>query len=511
VPRADLVLLPARLRRLTNAEYERAVDAVVGAPERVADMLPPDVRQDGYTPNAAQSVPSAWQASVDAVARQVAHRAIAQHLDRLAPCAADATRAGACAAELVETVGRRAWRRPLEPAEREMLLAAFEEAASSAGAGGAGFAAGAEAVMTALLESPSLLYLTELGPGGPPARPGAVVTLTPYEIASLLSFTIRGGPPDEPLLQAAASGALLRPEAREEQARRLLGESDTRLHFREFVLEWLEVDGLSRTVKDDELFPTYEDVKPRMLDETTAFADEVMVYAGGSVAALLDARFASVDPPMARFYGLATWGARASLAGTRRAGVLQQASFLAAHAHEDGTSPVKRGDFVLRRLLCTRIPRPSEVGIETVFPPPSRAKTTRERFSAHSENPGCHACHERLDALGFTFEAFDATGAARSTDNGRPVETATRVELGDQTLAFRDSLDLTDWLATSPEVADCYARQAFRYFTAQADPRIESELDALVRDLPADRQGNLFEALIAYVRSDLFVLREVRA
>jgi hypothetical protein len=249
-----------------------------------------------------------------------------------------------------------------------------------------------------------------------------------------------------------------------------------------------------------------------MLGETTAFADEVMVYAGGSVAALLDARFASVDPDMARFYGLKTWGARASLAGTRRAGVLQQASFLAAHAHEDGTSPVKRGDFVLRRLLCVRVPRPAEVGIEAVFPPPSKAKTTRERFAVHSESPGCRACHERLDALGFTFEGFDAAGALRATDNGHPVDTRARVDVAGQTMTFADSLDLTEWLAKDPDVAECYARQAFRYFTGQADPRIESELVALAGEAPGSgrRPRSLFEDLIDYVRSDLFVQREVR-
>jgi hypothetical protein len=506
---ADVLLLPARVRRLTNVEYERTIDVVVGAPERVTGRLPPDVRHEGYTPNAESAVTSAWEASADAIAHEVAHRAAAEGLERLVPCArgrspgeaSDPSRRD-CAAELVDTLGRRAWRRPLEAAERSMLLGAFAEAAQRGG-----FAAGAEAVLAALLESPSLLYLTELGAGAAKDR---IATLTQYEIASLLAYTLRGGPPDDALLQAAASRTLLQPDAREAQARRLLGLSDTRLHFRQFILEWLEVDGLPRTAKSDDLFPGYEEAKEHMLAETTAFADEVMVYGGGSVRGLLDARFASVDPDMARFYGLKTWGARASLVGTRRAGVLQQASFLAAHAHEDGTSPVKRGDFVLRRLLCTRIPRPAEVGIETVFPPPSRAKTTRERFAAHAERSACRGCHKKLDALGYTFESFDAIGAGRTTDNGKPIDTGARVELEGDTLSFRDSLELSEWLARDQRVTDCYLRQAFRYFTGQSDPRIESELLALPRPLPAKPGDDLFEALIAYVRSDLFTQREVR-
>jgi Protein of unknown function (DUF1588) len=95
-----------------------------------------------------------------------------------------------------------------------------------------------------------------------------------------------------------------------------------------------------------------------------------MVHHGGSVRALLSAGFASVDPPMARFYGLHGYGPEASLSGSGRLGILQQASFLSAHAHEDSSSPVKRGDFVLRRLLCETVKRPGEVGINIVFPEP---------------------------------------------------------------------------------------------------------------------------------------------
>ncbi len=493
--------LPARVRRLTNVEYEQTVSEIVGANEAIANKLPPDVRGEGYTDNAGQTVPSALASRLDAIARDVAHRAVAERFDHLVRCASP--QGPACKAAFVEAVGRRAWRRPLEASERSVLLAAFDAAAQSGG----GFAAGAETVLAALLQSPSLLYVTELGAT---AAPGTIVTLTPYEIASLLAYTVRGGPPDDTLLAAAASGQLLLPEAREEQARRLLARSETRTHFRRFILEWLEVDDLSATAKDTTLFPEYEDLKGRMLGETSAFIDEVMVFGGGSLRALLDARFASVDPKMARFYGLKTWGARASLAGTRRAGILQQASFLAAHAHEDGTSPVKRGDFVLRKLLCKRLPRPAEVGIDTVFPPPSSAKSTRERFAAHTEDPACSGCHALIDPLGFAFEGFDAVGHSRTHDNGKPIDTRGQVTLGAKTASFADSFELSEWLARNPDADECYFRQAFRYFTAQTDPKVESELIELTHELSPDQRDNLFEALVAFVRSDLFILREVR-
>src|SRR5262249_29297894 len=140
-----------------------------------------------------------------------------------------------------------------------------------------------------------------------------------------------------------------------------------------------------------------------------------------------------------------------------------------AHAHEDSTNPVLRGDFVLRKLLCEQMPHPAEVGIETVFPPPSPASTTRERFTSHVTNPACQIYHDRIDKLNFTFERFDAINGVRANDNNKPIDEAARVEIGKKTVSFADSFELSEWLGRSPRVADCYARQAFRYFTAQAD------------------------------------------
>jgi len=234
-----------------------------------------------------------------------------------------------------------------------------------------------------------------------------------------------------------------------------------------------------------------------------------MVHAGGSLRALLTANFASVEPNMARFYGLSTYGPRARLGNSGRLGILQQASFLAAHAHEDMTSPVKRGDFVMRKLMCQKVRRPSEIGIEVVMPAPSTVSTTRERFGAHSTEPGCSGCHLTLDAIGFTFEGFDAMGGARQRENGKPIDSRASFELFGEAVKLDNSLELTRHLADDPRSAECFARHAFRYFSAQDDARVESSFLALRSELDDDQQANLFEALLAYVQSDLFIEREV--
>jgi hypothetical protein len=496
-------LLPARVRRLTNIELERTVSALVGAEVALAAELPPDVRQEDYTPNAEQGAPAQWATRLDALAREIAKETAEKRLGTLVPCAANATAADRrCASELVTTLGRRAFRRPLDATENATLLALFEAGVKDGGK----FSRGAELVLRALVESPNLVYLSELGENG--AATGTV-TLTPYEIASLLAYTVRGAPPDDELLAKAANGSLLEASVREHEARRLLGMHDTRHHFRRFVLEWLEVDELERTAKSPMLHPGYDELKSHMLAETSAFVDEVMVAEGASISALLSAGFASVDPPLARFYGLKTWGPRASLANSGRIGILQQASFLAAHAHEDSTSPVKRGDFVMKKLLCAPTRRPAELGIDLVFPPPSAALTTRERFSRHVIDPSCASCHDSIDAFGFPFETFDAAGRARATEHGEPVNSVTEARVGGKAVRFENSVELSRTLAKSGTVKECFARQAFRYFSAQHDPGVERSYLELRDALSDDRSGNLVEELVFYAKSELFVKRTV--
>lgn len=492
----DAQLLPTGVRRLSNVEIERSASALLGVEVSVAERLPPDVRQAGYSPNAAQPMPTASAVTWSALVAELAHEATAPGLQRFIAC-----ESAVCQGAFITTTAKRAFRRPPTRAESAALQQLF-----TLGANEGGTRRGVELVLGALLESPSFLYLTELG--DPDSGEGPV-RLTDLEIASLLSYTLSGAPPDERLVDSALDGGLRSAEQRRAEARHILARSSTRHHFRRFVLEWLEVDGLESTAKDTDQHPTYEALKSHMLAETRAFVDEVMVHHGASVQALLTAGFASVGPEMARYYGLEAYGAEVSLESTGRLGVLQHASFLASHAHPDGTSPVKRGDFVLRQVLCKQLPRPAELGIETVMPAPEPGRTTRRRFEQHVADPSCITCHQSIDPLGFTFETFDAAGRTRATDNGRPIDSRTSFPWQGAQQRFADSADLSRWLATRPEVVSCFARQAFRYFSAQSEPATERAFLRLVDELPEERRGSLIDLAVAYVSSDYFIHRQV--
>jgi hypothetical protein len=359
-------------------------------------------------------------------------------------------------------------------------------------------------VLSGLLQSPNFLYVSELGDF---QDVRGTSRLDAFELASVLSYTLSGGPPDEALLDAASQGELSSAKSRIRHARRLLGKTETRHHFRRFVLEWLEVDRLLDTAKDPEQYAGYDSLKAAMLEETGDYADEVMVHHGASVRALLTGNFAAVGPELARYYGLEAYGAAVPLAGTRRLGVLQQASVLAAHAHSDSTSPVKRGDFVLRRILCTELPRPGELGIEVAMPSPEPNQTGRERFSRHVVNPDCQGCHAQIDPLGFAFEEFDAAGRVRRQEAGKPIRTAVDWSLHGKRQHFEDSLQLAVWLAEQAQTEVCFARQAFRYFSAQTDARAEQAFVDRVQKMPRATRGNLLEMLVAYAGSEEFTLR----
>lgn len=501
-------LISARLRRLSNVEYERSADALLGLHEVVRHELPPDERQDGYAINERQAVPSYFASELGRVADRLAERAVAQRSASLLPCPPEAALVTACVERALDRLAFSAFRRPPSAFEHAALVDLFRRGAGAAEAGVNGpRAEGLRLVLSTLLTSPGMLYLSELGEAD--ARAGAVTTLTPYELASSLAYTVSGAPPDAELLALATdSRLLLEPDVRAAQARRLLSLSSTRHHFREFVLEWLEVDQLERTAKAVSLVPDYDDVKRHMLAETEAFVDEVMVHGGASLGSLLAAGFTSPDSTMATYYGIPGFaGPRVSLVRQGRVGVLEQASFLSAHAYEDVTSPVKRGDFVLRRVLCVDLPRPGELGIDTTLPPRDEQLTTRARFASHTASSTCRSCHDRIDPLGFAFEGFDAAGRRRTREHEQPIVARGELTLGGRQLKFEDSAELSRELAPLPEARSCFAKQALRYWTGRRAPELERWFTQLIEALPDARRESLLEWVVAWVKSPEFAER----
>lgn len=491
--------LPARLRRLSNAEYAKTLSSLLGLPVTLPQSFPEDLRVGGYSSNARQGVDPTYMAEAQKLARALAARAVSERFSALVPCSPSGP---GCASQFVSAFARRVYRRPASVEEVAAGLRLFDAAATTGG-----FASGVEQVIATLLVSPELLYVSELGE---PVSPG-LRRLTSEETASVLAYTLTGGPPDEPLLLAGSQGRLVLPEQRAEHAWRLLSQSETRYQFRRFIREWLGLDALASLTK-----PVADDQRLRLglLAETDAFIDEVFMYEGASLDRLLAANFTVIPASLHAFEGLPPAPApdhygRVSLEGSARLGLLQHPSFLAVHSHESQTAPVLRGKVILERFLCVDLPRPTELGLQVTFPPPDPRLTTRERHAQHAEDATCRSCHRTIDALGFPFENFDFVGRVRLTENQRPVDTRASYDGPEGPERFADSRDVSRWLAENARAHECFARQAFRFFAGHDDPASERAFLDQRERLPEAERRDLFQSLVAFIQSPLFVERGV--
>jgi Protein of unknown function (DUF1592)/Protein of unknown function (DUF1588)/Protein of unknown function (DUF1595)/Protein of unknown function (DUF1587) len=507
--------LPARIRRLTNAEYDASVRALLDVTEApsVSFSFPPDTKQGphnapagaAFTFNDGQRVDPVLADKLDTAAQAVVAKARASgKLGALAPCnETDAALAEACAKSFIASFGARAFRRALTNEESAGLLKAYH-----VGAGGYTFADGIDQVVRVLLQSPGFLYVTEIGAVGA----GATFAMTADEIAASLSYLVAAQPPDADLLAAAAAGALLTGEGREAEARRLLATPAGHERFVRVVREWLGIDDVARREKSQAVYPEFASVSKAMEAESRAFIEEVLKDSQGALSQLLTADWTIADPALAKVYGVESVGSgRTSLAASKRRGILNQGAFLSVFAGNGGSHPVFRGVALMRRLACIELPDPGTQGIVVSFPPTDDTKTTRIRFEAHAEDARCAGCHTIIDNFGFTFENFDGMGRERAKENGLDVETKVTVKVGaDFDGTYADSAALTEALARSTSIKTCMARQIFRSSVGRSDATVADAENAFVetwKALPPDQQGRLVDVMLAFVKNPIFVQR----
>lgn len=525
-------LLPARVRRLTNAEYEATVRGLLSldANMPLTTNFPPDARQKlGYTLNDAQIVSSVLATQLDATAQTlVAASRSAGRTMNLAPCSNASTQGETCAKSFIEKFGEKAYRRPLTADDVNPLLALYR-----AGAGNGGtYDQGIDLVMRAILQSPNFLYVSEIGQGT-----GNVATLTGHELANTLSYFVTASPPDDALLAAAKSGELATPAGREQHLRRLIQTAPSRDRLVRMVREWLGIDGIAAIAKDTTVYPNFPNFRNAMAAESASFVNEVLQKGTGTVAELFGADWTFIDSArgatsqeasayLTGFYGLGsgTAGTRAMLTsasgGSGRVGILNQGAFLSVFAHASTSAPVLRGVAIMRRIACMNVVDPVELNINVVPPVPDPAKpqTTRQLFAVHATDAACSSCHKIIDGFGFSFEQFDGMGAYRTggkevvkTTNGNvslDVDSKTTIMTGtDLDGTYADSNALAAAIARSATVRACMARQMFRASAGRSDASVKMSEDAFVRlwsALPAEQQGKVIETLVAFVKSPLF-------
>jgi hypothetical protein len=452
------------LRRLTGGEFEATVRnafALTG-PAAWAGLLPPDpAATNGFSNNVERlTIGSEYASAAEDTAKKVAD-VVAQDakLAQLLPCVTKGDEA--CANTYLDNYASKLYRRPLTAEERAGYIALYNKVKQQSD-----FKTWVYWATTAMLQSPNVHYRSELGD----VVNGGRYQLTPYEVASALSFTFTGGPPSAELMQLAATNKLATADQLEAAARTLIFNPDNSIKpaFREIVLtfseQWLGLTSLENKIKDKTAFPDFVPaVQTSMAEETRRFISSVILDDRGKPADLLTAPYTFVDSTLATYYGFGAAGTNAT-AFTRvnrpagwGMGLLAQGSLLAVKSGSLSTSPTKRGHLVRTQLLCYAVPPPPDVVPE--LPEPTAADTTRQRYEKlHAANASCHACHQMMDPIGFGLEHLDASGRFRDKDNKFPIDdSGTILDTTAGDLTFNGADGLAQTVAKLPEASDCLA------------------------------------------------------
>ncbi len=494
---------PRMLRLLTRREYQNTVADLLGVEAPEIDGIPIEPIVEGYDNDAHASVVTSRH--IDAymtLATEVAAEAVTADPGTLVGCMpADPD----CARAFVQGFGRKALRHSLSDQEVDFYLLQFDPEVTDGD-----FYQGVQLAVRSMLMSSAFLYRSELGE---PTDDG-LFRLTPYEVASSLSYTLWGTTPDEELLQAAEAGELDTADGVEQQARRLLDHPRGREQVDVFATQWMGTGALLLSNKDAEIYPSFTpEIREAMAAEQQRFIEHVVFESSGTLTELLTADYVFANDALAGFYGLSQPGSgelvQIELSGnSQRGGLLRMGSVLASHAHPNESSPVQRGVFVRERLLCQVLPLPPE-DVDATPPELDPNATTRERFGQHSSDPACKSCHQLIDPLGFGFESYDGVGAFRETENGLPVDASGEVfglDEGDS-VPFDGPGELANILAETPDVQECVVEQYHRFATGRegiaAD---ECVLEALSESF-IESGTDMHELFIDWVRLPSFVLR----
>ena len=325
----------------------------------------------------------------------------------------------ACAREILSTLARRAYRRPVTEEDVRTLLSFWET-----GRAEGSFEAGIQFALERLLVSPGFLFRIEADPA---REAGAVHRISDLELASRLSFFLWSSIPDDALLDVAARGALEDPAVLGQQVRRLIADPRSKALVDNFAGQWLAVRNVRDVVPDSQLFPEFdENLREAFVQETELFM-ESQLREDRSLLGLLDADYTFVNERLARHYGIPNvYGnrfRRVTFPDAERGGLLGHGSILTVTSYPNRTSPVLRGKWLLDNFLGTPPPAPPPDIPSLRENTATRTPTSvRERLEEHRRNPACAVCHAPMDPLGFALENFDAIGAWRTTDALSPVD-----------------------------------------------------------------------------------------
>jgi mono/diheme cytochrome c family protein len=416
----------------------------------------------------------------------------------------------ACARQILTTLARRAYRRPVTASDVATLMTFYAEGRKT----GATFEDGIELGLRRLLASPQVLVRVEREPAG--AAPGQPFRITDLELASRLSFFLWSSIPDEQLISLAAQGRLSNPVVLQQQVKRMLADPRSASMVNNFAQQLLYLRNLKATSPDGVFYPSWDDELRQAYQKEAELFFESIMREDRNVLDLLTADYTFVNERLAKQYGIPNvYGSqfrRVTLPPELdyRRGLLGKGAFLSVTWTQNfRTSPVKRGVWVLENILGTPPPEPPPN-----VPPLEDTKeegkilTLREQMTTHRRAPTCAGCHKIMDPIGFALDNLDADGKYRAKqggDGGVPIDS--KVDLFDGQKVEGPSGLRNALLRYSPQFTRMFVEKMLTYATGRGMEYTDMPtIRAITRDAAKD-QNRFSSIVMAVVKSDQFQMR----
>jgi hypothetical protein len=312
----------------------------------------------------------------------------------------------------------RAYRRPVEKAEVDKLV---RIAAGAMQREKMPFPDALRLGLQTMLCSPGFVFIQEPQPRTAAATKGTR-PLNDFELASRLSYFLWSSLPDDALLALAAKGTLKQPATLRAQVTRMLADAKSRRFVENFAGQWLDVEQFG-SVEPAKEYKGYDSaLKVASREEPLAFFQQVLTE-NLPVAVFLHSDFLVINERLARHYGIEGVSGEAFQKVAlkpehHRGGVLGMAGLLTLLADGTRTLPVRRGAWVLEKLLNDPAPPPPPNAGDIQPNTAGKNLSVRERLQLHRNEPNCASCHAKLDPYGLALENYDAIGAWRERQNG---------------------------------------------------------------------------------------------
>ena len=455
------------------------------------------------------------------------------HTDILFESGLATTDRDAYLSQVLETFMTRAYRRPPSDREVDRLARLFQRLHSRNGS----FEESIIGTLSAVLCAPGFLLLD--GQADQEDSGQSSKQLNDYELASRLSYFLWSTMPDQRLFDLAERGLLHRPEVLRKEALRMIEDPKSEAFVEHFSSQWLNLDSVYTVMVNPEYFRGFrETLKDEMRRETTEFFRAVLEENLSSLS-LIDSNFTMLNAPLAKFYGIKgvaglQFRKVALVPEDRRGGVLTHGSVLLGNSSGDDTHPIKRGVWLLERLLGDPPPPPPPA-----VPTLAENNQSEERLSlkdkliAHRESEACMTCHRKIDPWGIAFENYNGIGLWRdstvsgagkmnatevrvaSTENKRRKKRRNRVDVVDPHTVLANGTDIQDLDDLKAYLIehkrDAFAESLVRKLLAYALGRYLEFVDTeAVESLTADFQEEeyrLQDLIVSIVQSEAFRTR----